>query len=152
MFKNTFINLTFFVVIVMISLTGCGSNATRTLDNNVAKVYQNIEGSNLNEYIEKEKAVDNSESYIKSNNTTLAKVKEELAMNKDVIPFDGELGGTPFIVMESIKLVGDQWLYCSAEDGHVSADLLIKFVIDKNYIQFKTCAMDYNGEGTKIIE
>lgn len=150
--RKKFINLIFSIVIIMICLVGCATNKSRTLDNNVTEVYPDIEGNSISDLFANTRMATNNESYIKSNNTTIAKVKEALAMNKDVIPFEGEVGGTPYIVMESIQLVGDQWLYCNAEDGHVSADLLIKFVIDKDEIQFKTCAMDFNGEGAEILE
>lgn len=151
MFKKLMCIFIPFIIICTFLFTGCSSVKNKNLDNNVDEIYKDIEGTNLYEYIKKDDFNKSKDNYLKANNITIDKIKEKLAVSKDVIPFDGEKGGTPFIVMESIKLIGDQWIYCTAEDGHVSAELIIKFVINKDDVQFKVCAIDFNDEGTKII-
>lgn len=151
MFKKIMCIFIPFIIISAFLFSGCSSDENKNLDNNVNVIYKDIEGNNLYKYIKRDSSDKSLDDYLKSNNMTMDKIKEKLAVSKDIIPFDGQNGGTPFIVMESIKLIGDQWIYCTAEDGHVSAELIIKFVINKNDVQFKVCAMNFNNEGTKII-
>lgn len=134
----------------LVGLTGC-SSVNRNLENNVQEVFPEIEGSNLHEYVETYSIPANSENYLKAEKISLEAVKEALAVEDELIPFEGELGGSPYIVLESVKLVGDQWVYCYAEDGHVSADMLVKFIVtDGEQVDFRVCATDFNGEGTII--
>lgn len=142
------------MLFVLMSLFGCGKKAEKTLVNDVKAVFAGIEETPLTEYLETVPLTEvSSTAYLKNNNITVDVVKEKLVLSQDVIPFKGETGGTPYILMESIELVGDQWIYCNAEDGHVFVDLLVKFVVSENgEIEFKTCAMDMNSSGTYILD
>lgn len=146
------------LIITITTLTSCAQEKTDTLNQRAVpiEIFSDIGGKNMAEYFESYQIPSNSNSYLKSNNISMDTLKQQLTANKKLELFKAELGGTPYIIIESIKLVGDRWIYCTAEDGHISAELLIKFEVIKETneeeLSFAVFARDINGEGTKIVE
>jgi len=146
------------LIITITALTACSQEKTATRDQKAIPIemFSDIGGMNMEEYFETYQISSDAGSYLKSNNISMDTLKQQLTADKKLELFKGELGGKPYIIIESIKLVGDKWIYCTAEDGHISAELLIKFEVNKenndNKLSFAVFARDLNGEGTKIVE
>lgn len=143
--------MTIMAVCIIISLTACSNEMIKSLDNDVQQVFKDIDGKLMSEYILEYQYDEKSAKYIKNNNQTIDNLKEALAVQKDIFTYEDEFGGSPYIVIESIELIGEQWIYCISEDGRSSADMLIKFIIEDDKFNFKVCAVDYNNQGTKVL-
>lgn len=54
-------------------------------------------------------------------------VLKSLEGQNALIPFEGVLGGTPFIVPGESKIIDPQYAYALIEDGHMVGGLLLKY-------------------------
>ncbi|MFZ2539650.1 MAG: hypothetical protein WAX04_12250 [Oscillospiraceae bacterium] len=142
------------VVLIALMFTSCAQKAdsqSANFNDSEAKFPGLIESSMMGYFGEEYEPPVEYGNYLLKKEVSFDDVKTKLMEKTDIIPFEGELGGTFFIVDDMLKQVGDQWIYAYAEDGHITLDLLIKFSIDKdNTINFVVAATDYNAEGTKL--
>jgi len=73
---------------------------------------------------------------------TLEILKADLLERGKLIPFDGVFGGTPFYYEGSIYFF-DEYVFVMAEDGHIMADMVLRYNITKgNNIQWELVAYD----------
>lgn len=62
-------------------------------------------------------------------------IKDELRNHKEVIPYEGVLGGTMgFYIPGNILILNDRWIYAEFEDGHIGGAILLKYEISKDSV------------------
>lgn len=60
-----------------------------------------------------------------------ARLKGELMDREELIPFEGQLGGTmDFYEPESIHILSDRWVYAEFTDGHVQGGMLLEYTFE----------------------
>jgi hypothetical protein len=56
-------------------------------------------------------------------------LRRDLMKRRDLIPFDGVLGGTMGFFGSSITLLSTQWVYAEFEDGHIAGRCLLSYEV-----------------------
>jgi hypothetical protein len=65
-------------------------------------------------------------------------LKKDLKKRKDLIPYDGVLGGTMgFYDENSIHVLNYKWVYAHFEDGHIGGEMLLEYSISDGKINWK---------------
>ncbi|NBB90639.1 MAG: hypothetical protein GVY23_05465 [Spirochaetes bacterium] len=60
-----------------------------------------------------------------------ARLKGDLMDREELIPFEGQLGGTmDFYEPESIHILSDRWVYAEFTDGHVQGGMLLEYTFE----------------------
>lgn len=150
--KKKHIRLLALLLIIICAFVGCSKQSPKTLSNEMNMADSSLEGQSLKEYVAVYPIPENVDAYLKSYKMTLDNVKEQVAMDKSLVLFEGVVGGKPFILLESVRLIDQQLLYCEAEDGHISGALLIEFTINEDQsITFDIYARDINESGIEIV-
>lgn len=59
------------------------------------------------------------------------RLKGDLMDREELIPFDGQLGGTmDFYDPDSIYILSDRWVYAEFTDGHVQGGMLLEYTLE----------------------
>jgi len=112
---------------------------------------------------EKAKNTENTNSTNTANNTknepkipslpkgvTAETLKKDLGKHKDLIPFEGVLGGEPNFIGDKFMLLLDNYAYAEADDGHIAASMILRYTISEDKsVSWKLIASDF-GEGWKL--
>jgi hypothetical protein len=60
-----------------------------------------------------------------------ARLKGDLMDREELIPFEGQLGGTmDFYDPDSIYILSDRWVYAEFTDGHVQGGMLLEYTFE----------------------
>lgn len=60
-----------------------------------------------------------------------ARLKGDLMDREELIPFEGQLGGTmDFYDPDSIYILSDRWVYAEFTDGHVQGGMLLEYTLE----------------------
>ncbi|MGM0507991.1 MAG: hypothetical protein ACQERZ_02375 [Fusobacteriota bacterium] len=63
---------------------------------------------------------------------------EDLIENNDIIPYEGVLGGNMNFYNENrIFVLSDKWVMAYFDDGHIAGNLLLKYDLTKNKVNWK---------------
>lgn len=86
-----------------------------------------------------------------------AEIIQDLLRHKELIPFEGVLGGTPGFYKESIIICKNNntngYIFVVADDGHVSADMLVSFSKGTgDFITWNLIAYNFNSTGWTLHE
>lgn len=61
------------------------------------------------------------------------RLKEDLRERPELIPFDGELGGTMgFYDPQAIRVLSERWVYARFDDGHVQGEMLLEYTVGED--------------------
>ena len=73
-------------------------------------------------------------------------LRQDLLKHRELIPFKGSEGSTMIFPGEqSIRVLGDRWVYAYFEDGHNGGHLLLEFTVDHGKIRWRRLAAAMNS-------
>jgi len=71
-------------------------------------------------------------------NGGVQEIIDDLIKHKELIPYEGVLGGTmDFFAKESIFVISDKWVLAYFEDGHIGGNMLLRYSIKNGDIHWK---------------
>lgn len=60
-----------------------------------------------------------------------------LLRRPDLIPFEGEVGGTFYFLEDSVEVLSDRYVYAACEDGHVMCHVLLSYARSADGFDFE---------------